>query len=713
MTSPSRLQHDARAPRGGGRLAAWTLTVAAVGAAASLGLAQAAGGQPQAVLGLGLLLSAGGAAVLPLASLLRRRRRDAEAAREALQGAEQRHAEVLAELRQAQARLQEQAQIAQAAPAAVDEPAPGSTAADDALAVLDPQGRVQRWNAGAVRIWGQSPEAVLGRPFEDLFEQADRVQVHDAVAQALHEGSGPGGAEVRALSVQGDALWVLLSVSRAPDAAGPGPWLLVRGIDVTARRLADDALRHALRGAQTHNARLLGLSRASVEINRLIGHPELAQRIADDARHLIPAHLCLLSLRPAAPSAAPVHAMSLSSRHAGLRGGDPDALGQGLYAMVMQHASPLLLGSEELQRHPRWSTLAAALPGQPALRGWLAVPMFGRDGEPLGVLQLADRYEGEFDHEDLALAGQLAQVAAAAIESDALCARAQAVGRQALPPAAESGSVAAGQPAGGSEPAFPLDELATLASQELQEPVRKLQGFAERLRERQAGRLDDAGRQDLDRITQAAARLSRLLAGLQDYMRLAAAPTAFRSTDLYELARAVLADLEPALRRSGAEVSLQPMPVVSADAAQLQQLLRQLLDNALKFTHPGVPPRVSIAARTMVAPAWPGQAARAMVELEVRDEGPGFDPEHAERVFLPFQRLHGRSRYEGSGLGLAIAARVAERHGGSIEARPVPGQGACFVVRLPLQQGEVEALPVPAEAPGRPAAAGVAVQDAA
>ena len=137
----------------------------------------------------------------------------------------------------------------------------------------------------------------------------------------------------------------------------------------------------------------------------------------------------------------------------------------------------------------------------------------------------------------------------------------------------------------------------------------------------------------------------------------------------------MLADLEPRLRETGGSVEAGPLAVVCADPVRIRQLLQNLVANALKFHRADVAPRVTVHAAE--------EEGGRSVRLVVADNGIGFEPEHAERIFLPFGRLHGRSEYEGTGMGLAICRRIAESAGGSITARGEPGRGATFTVTLP------------------------------
>jgi signal transduction histidine kinase len=133
-------------------------------------------------------------------------------------------------------------------------------------------------------------------------------------------------------------------------------------------------------------------------------------------------------------------------------------------------------------------------------------------------------------------------------------------------------------------------------------------------------------------------------------------------------------------------VDLEPLPTVDADRLQMRQLLQNLVANAIKFRQAGTAPRVRVWAR----PAADG-GHEATWEVCVRDNGIGLDPACADRIFRPFERLHGHSAFEGSGLGLAVCARIVDRHGGRIRVEGVPGAGATFIVSLPASRRHLEA----------------------
>jgi light-regulated signal transduction histidine kinase (bacteriophytochrome) len=232
-----------------------------------------------------------------------------------------------------------------------------------------------------------------------------------------------------------------------------------------------------------------------------------------------------------------------------------------------------------------------------------------------------------------------------------------------------------------------LQDFAHVASHDLQEPLRKVQAFGDGLAERWGEALGEEGRDYLRRMRDAAGRMRRLIDDLLAFSRVTSRGRPFVPTALAQPLGEALADLEVRVEESGAQIEVATLPVIDADAAQMRQLFQNLLGNALKYHRPGEPPRVRVWAEPTAAAEAGYDAASAQVRLLVQDEGIGFDERYLDRIFAPFQRLHGRGEYEGTGIGLAVCRRIAERHGGAITARSAPGAGATFVVTLPVHHG--------------------------
>lgn len=226
-----------------------------------------------------------------------------------------------------------------------------------------------------------------------------------------------------------------------------------------------------------------------------------------------------------------------------------------------------------------------------------------------------------------------------------------------------------------------LQDFASVASHDLQEPLRKILAFGDRLRARYEGALGDDGRDYLGRMLNAAGRMSTLINDLLTFSRVTTRAQPFRPVDLGEVARDVVSDLEARVEQTGGRVEIGAMPVVEADATQVRQLLQNLIGNALKFHRPGEPPVVRVEGEVVRSPD-------PVCQFTVSDNGIGFDEKYLDRIFNVFQRLHGRNTYEGTGIGLAVCRKIAERHHGSITARSVPGRGSTFIVTLPVRQPE-------------------------
>jgi len=234
-----------------------------------------------------------------------------------------------------------------------------------------------------------------------------------------------------------------------------------------------------------------------------------------------------------------------------------------------------------------------------------------------------------------------------------------------------------------------LHDFAYVASHDLQEPLRKIQAFGDRLKLRCAEALGDQGRDYLERMQNAARRMSVLITDLLAFSRVTTKAEPFVPVDLSQIAREVMGDLEVRIEQTGGRVEMDELPTIDADPLQMRQLLQNLVGNGLKFHPPDVPPVVKISAAVMSDGRTGGSPTPVeLCQIRVEDRGIGFDEKYLDRIFNVFQRLHGRGEYEGTGIGLAICRKIAERHGGSITAESEPGKGAAFLVTLPLKQTE-------------------------
>jgi len=230
-----------------------------------------------------------------------------------------------------------------------------------------------------------------------------------------------------------------------------------------------------------------------------------------------------------------------------------------------------------------------------------------------------------------------------------------------------------------------LQDFAYVASHDLQEPLRKVQAFGDRLAAKAAGTLGPQGLDYIARMRNAAQRMQTLINDLLSFSRVTTRARPFVSVDLDRVAREVASDLEVRIEQTGAELRLRDLPAIEADPLQMRQLLQNLIGNALKFSRPEVLPLVEVTAE--LQPSSNGHQGERCI-LKVTDNGIGFDQKYLPRLFGIFQRLHSRASYEGNGVGLAICRKIAERHGGSITATSRPGEGTTFVVTLSAGRAE-------------------------
>ena len=234
-----------------------------------------------------------------------------------------------------------------------------------------------------------------------------------------------------------------------------------------------------------------------------------------------------------------------------------------------------------------------------------------------------------------------------------------------------------------------LEQFASVASHDLQEPLRKIQAFGDRLQAKYADGLGEQGREYVERMQASAARMRNLIDALLTFSRVTTKAQPFVPVDLAATAREVVSDLEGRLQQSGGRVEVGSLPTIDADPSQMRQLLQNLVANALKFHKPAEPPLVRVEARLLNGASGNGRTD-LRYEIAVCDNGIGFDEIYLDRIFEVYQRLHSRQEYEGTGVGLAICHKIVERHGGSITAKSAPDQGATFLVTLPVQQSKEE-----------------------
>ncbi len=492
----------------------------------------------------------------------------------------------------------------------------------------------------------------------DSLEQARHVRVQDCFyseeqafvtdeffPRVLRDGHGEIEIRFRHFRT-GEAVWVVYSALTLRDENGQPTGLATISRDITERKRA--AAASAKRSEQVRR-----LAEVATRINAAHDMGSVMRLVTEEARLLIGSHQSVAGFTVDQNWAQAINAVSLSDKYARWRGYDERPDGSGIYAVVCRTNKPMRLTQVELEAHPAWRGFSGEAGKHPPMRGWLAAPLVGRDGRNLGLIQLSDKYEGDFTEDDEAVLVQLAQMASVAVEKARLVESLQDADRR-------------------------KDEFLATLAHELRNPLAPLRNGLEVLRlargnpeaveraqgmmERQLGHMvrliDDL--LDVSRITRGKLQLRRELVGLADVVQSA------------------VEGCRPLIEASGhaLTIALPPEPVrLDADPARLAQVFANLLTNAAKYTDKGGHIWLTAERR--------GQEA----VVTVRDTGIGIAAEHLPRLFEIFSQVDPvleRSQ-GGLGIGLSLVKGLVEMHGGTVEARSDgPGKGSEFVVRLPV-----------------------------
>jgi light-regulated signal transduction histidine kinase (bacteriophytochrome) len=224
-----------------------------------------------------------------------------------------------------------------------------------------------------------------------------------------------------------------------------------------------------------------------------------------------------------------------------------------------------------------------------------------------------------------------------------------------------------------------LQNFAFVASHDLQEPLRKIRAFGDRLNTTCADQLNEKGQDYLARMMSAAERMSVLISDILRYSRVTQQVEAMQNVALETMLEEAIGNLEIAINESGASIETSPLPIVMGDKAQLTQVFSNLLSNSIKFRQSNTPLQIKITSTTRLT-----EDGKQIAEIKVADNGVGFDSKYVSKVFEIFQRLHSKDAFSGTGIGLAVCKKIIERHGGTITADAEVGLGATFFITLPI-----------------------------
>ncbi|HTN16037.1 MAG TPA: ATP-binding protein, partial [Chitinophagaceae bacterium] len=235
---------------------------------------------------------------------------------------------------------------------------------------------------------------------------------------------------------------------------------------------------------------------------------------------------------------------------------------------------------------------------------------------------------------------------------------------------------------------YDLMQFASVASHDLQEPLRKVDIFSNLLLSKSADQLPEESKRYLDKITDSVKRMKVLITDVLNYSKLSATTHSFAPVDLNEIVSELKSDFELTMKEKGASLISEQLPVIQGIKGQMRQVLQNILSNALKFTRVGLQPEILITASFVHSKSFTAAADKdgPYCIISIKDNGIGFDEKYLTNIFALFERLHGKDKFEGTGIGLAIAKKIMEKHNGLIIARSSPGEGAEFLLLLPVAQ---------------------------
>jgi PAS domain S-box-containing protein len=555
--------------------------------------------------------------------------------------------------------------------------------APDGYVVTDAQGRIKEANQAFAALVAIEQHYLVNTPLAVYISEPDRQAFHNLLYK-LHSSSRVQKLHTDELSLQ--------HPRRHPAPVAPIPvaitgtaicdaqaqvvgvrWLIQ---DITDRKQAEAEREQLLANERHYANQLQGLTTAALAINSALSVEEVLQVITNQAASIIGTHQSVTSMTINQNWVQAINTIYLSEKYAAWRDYNELTDGSGIYACVCHLNRPMRMTQAELEAHPHWKGFGKAADKHPPLRGWLAAPLVGRDGNNIGLIQLSDKYEGEFTLSDESILVQLAQMASVAVENARLY-EAEQQARSAAEASREEAQAANRV----------KDEFLAVLSHELRSPLNPILGWSKLLQSR---KLDERKTvQALSTIERNAKLQSELIEDLLDVSRILQGKLSLNvaPVNLASIIRAAMETVRLAAEAKSIQVEASLAPdvgLVSGDSTRLQQVIWNLLSNAVKFTPEGGQVNIRL------------ERLEGRAHITVSDTGQGIAPDFLPYVFDYFRQANAATtrKFGGLGLGLAIVRHLVELHGGTVRAESAgEGQGATFTVRLPLMPTPLKANP--------------------
>jgi PAS domain S-box-containing protein len=533
---------------------------------------------------------------------------------------------------------------------------------DYAIFMLDLEGYVVSWNAGAKRILGYQAAEIIGRHFSCFYTDAD---LHCAkLKQLLQIAAAKGQVEEEGWRVRKDGLqfWADVAIAALRDETGQ-----LRGFsnvtrDITQRKWAEQELQRQYQQQQL-------FAQVTLKIRQSLQLEEVLQTAVTEVQKILQADRVLIYHLRLDGTGSAVAETVLPGWPAVLGQNFPEEVFLDNYRQLYHQGRICRIA--DVDKEEKVSPCLVEFAQQFYVKAKLVVPIIIK--EQLWGLLIAHQCSSPRNWSDFEteLLRQLADQIRIALTQAQLLEQETRYSQELARSNAE------------------LQQFASIASHDLQEPLRKIRAFGNRLQEKYADALSEQGRDYIERMQNAAQRMQILIDDLLVFSRITTKAQPLVPVNLGEVTKEVLSDLEVLIQQTGVCVEVGEMPTIDADPLQIRQLLQNLIGNALKFHRENERPCVKIYSQIVEdreSQLIENSGGGNLCQITVEDNGIGFDQKYCDRIFQVFQRLHNRSEYEGTGMGLAICRKIAQRHGGSITAESTPGLGAKFIVRLPINQ---------------------------